>query len=201
RVRARVGARRAAAPRPARAEAARLGADHAQGKGREARAAQGSADPEVQARGQARRAPRRVGRDLRRLGRARQELQPAAFPLEPAVQPEAVRRLGTAVGVAMFACAAPVAHGDTVYVTNNFGSSVSQYGVGAGGALAPKATPTVAAGTNPIAIVVSPDGRSVYVANNGSASVSQYTVRDDGTLAAKSPATVPAGTGPSAIAI
>jgi len=101
----------------------------------------------------------------------------------------------------MFACAAPVAHGDTVYVTNNFGSSVSQYGVGAGGALAPKATPTVAAGTNPIAIVVSPDGRSVYVANNGSASVSQYTVRDDGTLAAKSPATVSAGTGPSAIAI
>ena len=81
-----VGPRR----RPGPAEAARLGTDHARGQGREAGAAQGPAHPDLQARSQAARTPRRVGRALRRLGRAGQELLSAAVPLEPAVQPEAV---------------------------------------------------------------------------------------------------------------
>ena len=44
--------------------------------------------------------------------------------------------------------------------------SVSQYDVGAGGALAPKSPATVAAGrSTPSGVAVSPDGASVYVAN------------------------------------
>ena len=43
--------------------------------------------------------------------------------------------------------------------------NVSQYDVGTGGPLTPKTPATVAAGTNPIGVAVSPDGLSVYVAN------------------------------------
>jgi hypothetical protein len=39
--------------------------------------------------------------------------------------------------------------GKSVHVTNNGSSNVSQYDVGAGGALQPKTPATIAAGTNP----------------------------------------------------
>ena len=55
--------------------------------------------------------------------------------------------------------------GGSVYVTNFDGDSVSQYDVGAGGALSPKSPATVAAGIVPLGVAVSPDGGSVYVAN------------------------------------
>ena len=75
--------------------------------------------------------------------------------------------------------------------------SVSQYDVGAGGALSPKSPATVATGTNPYGVAVSPDGGSVYVTNVASDSVSQYDVGAGGALSPKSPATVAAGTFPS----
>ena len=55
--------------------------------------------------------------------------------------------------------------GGSVYVTNVGDDSVSQYDVGAGGALSPKSPATVAAGDGPYGVAVSPDGGSVYVAN------------------------------------
>src|SRR5215211_3008898 len=77
-----------------------------------------------------------------------------------------------ALAVAL-ACAAPAAASD-VYVPNFDSDDVSQYDVGAGGALAPKAAPTAPTGSNPVGVAVSPDGKSVYVTNFGPDTVSQY---------------------------
>ena len=90
--------------------------------------------------------------------------------------------------------------GGSVYVTNNLDDTVSQYDVGAGGALQPKTPPTVAAGSNPDGVAVSPDGGSVYVANFFDG-VSQYDVDAGGALSPKSPATVVAGGGPRWVAV
>jgi hypothetical protein len=81
---------------------------------------------------------------------------------------------------------------------------VSQYDVGAGDALAPKATPTVMGGTSPYAIGVSPDGKSVYVTNsgtNGAGGISQYDVGVGGALTPKTPATVAGGDGPYGLVV
>jgi YVTN family beta-propeller protein len=90
--------------------------------------------------------------------------------------------------------------GQSVYVANSRSDDVSQYDVGAGGALAAKATPTVPTAGGPFGIAVSPDGESVYVANV-LGGVSQYDVGAGGALTAKSPPTVPAGTSPIAVAV
>jgi hypothetical protein len=79
--------------------------------------------------------------------------------------------------------------------------AVLQYTVGATGALTPKSPATVAAGTFPLGIAVSCDGRSVYAANAGDATVSQYSVGATGTLSPRSPAAVAAGTNPLEIAV
>ena len=84
----------------------------------------------------------------------------------------------------------------------DFGADVvAQFDVGAGGALQPKTSPTVAAGRGPAGLAVSADGSSVYVANNGDGSISQYTVGAGGKLQSKIPATVAAGLTPSGIAV
>jgi YVTN family beta-propeller protein len=100
------------------------------------------------------------------------------------------------------ACAAPAA-ANNVYVTNTSSSDVSQYDVGAGGALALKSPATVPAGASaaPAGVAVSPDGESVYVADEFSGNVSQYDVGAAGALAPKSPATVPAGVDPLGVAV
>jgi len=64
---------------------------------------------------------------------------------------------------------------------------VSQFTVGAGGALGAKSPATVTAGSGPFGVAVSPDGASVYVANLGSGTVSQFTVGAGGALGAKFP--------------
>ena len=97
--------------------------------------------------------------------------------------------------------------GQSVYVTNNgynipSQGTVSQYNVGAGGKLSPKSPPTVAAGTAPRALAVSPDGRSAYVVNLDADSVSQYDIDPaSGALSPKTPATVAAGDFPTGIAV
>ena len=99
--------------------------------------------------------------------------------------------------------------GKSVYVTNQGGAvaagTVSQFDVSAGGALQPKSPPTVPAGTFPIGVAVSPDGKSVYVTNQGGAvaagTVSQFDVSAGGALQPKSPPTVPAGEQPDAVAV
>lgn len=87
------------------------------------------------------------------------------------------------------------------YVADYGGATVSQFVIGAGGLLSPMTTASVAAGTNPFDVAVSPDGRSVYVTNSGDGTVSQYSVGAGGTLTPKMPATVMAGSGPVAVAV
>jgi len=81
---------------------------------------------------------------------------------------------------------------------------VSEYSVGAGGALSPLGTPTVAAGANPLGIAVSPNGQFAYVVNNngtGSGGVSQYTVGTGGALTPMTTPTVAANAAPYGIAV
>ena len=100
--------------------------------------------------------------------------------------------------------------GRSVYVTNpgdgNPGEgTVSQYTVGPGGLLTPKTPATVAAGTLPLGVAVSPDSRSVYVTSSdverSDYSVLQYSAGTDGALTPKSPPTVAPGTNPGGIAV
>ena len=103
------------------------------------------------------------------------------------------------LGVAASAQAAPYA-----YVANADGdgpSDVSQFNIGAGGLLSALSPPTVAAGSGPEGVAVSPDGKSVYVTNLGDNTLSQYDVGAGGGLSPKSPAAVGAADGPEGIAV
>jgi DNA-binding beta-propeller fold protein YncE len=89
----------------------------------------------------------------------------------------------------------------SVYITNRTGGTVSQFDVGASGALSPKTPPTVSAGNGPTGVAASPDGRSVYVTNGVDDTVSQFDVGASGALSPKTPATVRAGVEPHAVAV
>lgn len=55
-------------------------------------------------------------------------------------------------------------------------------------------------GSNPVAMVLTPDGKSLFVANRDDGTVSAYSVDSDGSVAAQANAT-PAGTFPVALAV
>ena len=88
-----------------------------------------------------------------------------------------------------------------VYVTNLFDDAVSQYDVGAGGALAAKTPATAATGDGPAGVAVSLDGRSVYVTNVNGGSVSQYDVGAGGVLGPRRRRPWAAGSDPGGIAV
>ena len=85
--------------------------------------------------------------------------------------------------------------------TVNNSSSISQYTLGTNGALTPMNPATVAAGTNPVSVVVDNSGQYAYAANYGSNNVSQYTIASGGALTAMSSASVAAGGNPYSITI
>jgi 6-phosphogluconolactonase (cycloisomerase 2 family) len=87
------------------------------------------------------------------------------------------------------------------YVANYGSDTVSQYTIGANGALTPMPTPTVSAGSSPTSVTVDPSGKYVYVANYGNSSVSQYTIGANGALTPISPATAWVGTSPESITV
>jgi DNA-binding beta-propeller fold protein YncE len=94
--------------------------------------------------------------------------------------------------------------GKSAYVPNSASDTVSQFDVGADGALTPKRV--VGAGDSPTDVVVSPDGGSVYVTNfgdvvAGGGSVSQYDVGAGGALTPKRPSTVLAGRNPVEVGV
>ncbi len=89
------------------------------------------------------------------------------------------------------------------YTTNGH-QGISQYTVGANGALTPMATPTVDCGTTPECIVAHPSGKYVYVANTLDGipgTISQYTVGTDGSLTPMTTPKVAAGTYPLSITV
>jgi len=83
------------------------------------------------------------------------------------------------------------------YVANAVSGSVSQYTIGANGALTPMTPASVPTGTtatsSPWSVVVDPTGKYVYVSNSGDDNVSQYTIGAGGALVPMSPATVATG--------
>jgi trimeric autotransporter adhesin len=83
------------------------------------------------------------------------------------------------------------------YVTNQNDNTVSEFTIGAEGALS--LIGTVATGNEPNAVAVDPTGQYAYVANWNDGSISEYTVGAGGALS--SIGTVPAGTNPASIAI
>lgn len=80
-------------------------------------------------------------------------------------------------------------------------STLSQYSIGANGALTPLSAPTIPSGSGPNSLTVDPTGKYLYVVNLGDDNVGQYTINSDGSLAAMSTATVPAGARPFGIAV
>lgn len=85
------------------------------------------------------------------------------------------------------------------YATNFGDGTLSQYLVGANGALTPLSTPTVKLSFQPFAISVEPSGQYAYVANYGSNLVSELTIGSDGALTVIG--TIPTGQKPNGITI
>jgi DNA-binding beta-propeller fold protein YncE len=112
-------------------------------------------------------------------------------------------------GLAVLVMAASAWAAGSVYVTNRGSNDVSQFAIGNAGLLAPLIPVTVAAGTDPLQITVSPDGKSAYVTNLGGGlgippghTVSQYSINvATGALSPKAPSTVATGTSPTSIAL
>ena len=95
-----------------------------------------------------------------------------------------------------------------VYVSNNGSNSVSVFGIGAGGVLAPmpcNPATTCQTGTNPEGVAVDPSGSHVYVVNNGiPGSVSVFAIGAGGVLSpvACDPATIcKTGNSPQGVAV
>ncbi len=125
------------------------------------------------------------------------------------------RRIASAKGalcliaLALFVAPVTAQASGTLYVTDRGSDDVFQYAIGAGSLLSPLTPATVATGTEPLAIAVTPDGKSAYVTNRGGAppfgrgrTVSQYSINPvTGALSPKVPATVATGTSPTRVAI
>jgi 6-phosphogluconolactonase (cycloisomerase 2 family) len=98
--------------------------------------------------------------------------------------------------------------GRFVYVANTGSASgpavqgtISQYSIGAGGALSVIGTGSVPAGLGVSSVTVDPTGKYAYATNRGESSLSQYSIDPTtGALMPLTPATVPAGLHPSSIA-
>src|SRR5690606_32126792 len=87
------------------------------------------------------------------------------------------------------------------YVANYNGATLSQYAIGADGALSPVAGGSVATESEPNSVAVHPNGRFVYVTNSASNSISQFAIGADGALSPLSPASVTTNNGPSFITV
>src|SRR5256714_3042202 len=114
-----------------------------------------------------------------------------------------MRRLGTLVSLFAVLLLPATAHAlGSAYVANDGSANVSQYAIATAGELSALSPATVAAGSVPVGVAVTPDGKSAYVTNAGSASVSQYDVDAlTGALSPKTPATVAAGSPPAGVAV
>jgi 6-phosphogluconolactonase (cycloisomerase 2 family) len=94
--------------------------------------------------------------------------------------------------------------GVNAYVANNTNGglgTVSQFKIGASGALTPMGTPTAATGNGPVWITLDSVAQFAYVVNSNANTISQYAVGADGSLVPLSMATVPTGVKPFALAI
>ena len=93
--------------------------------------------------------------------------------------------------------------GNFLYVTNSADGTLSQFSIGSEGQLTPLSPSTVAAGIDPVSIVVAPSG--YYVVNSGAAgaagTVSHYVSGVSGMLTLVDSDTVAAGINPTALVV
>lgn len=102
-------------------------------------------------------------------------------------------RRGLAASAIVLALPTAAAAAGSAYVTNYSGSSVSQYDMGAGGALSPKSPATVSAPGTVEHPAISMDGASLYAPEDGpSPNLAQFDIGAGGLLSAK---TVPEAPG------
>jgi DNA-binding beta-propeller fold protein YncE len=85
------------------------------------------------------------------------------------------------------------------YVANYSDNTISQYTIGATGALTANGA-AVATGTAPFSVTVDPTGKYAYVANNLANTISQYTIGTTGALTANG-AAVATGTVPISVTV
>ncbi len=81
------------------------------------------------------------------------------------------------------------------------GNTVSQYTIGANGALTPMTPATVAAGTGSQSIAADPSGKFAYTANWKSNNLSLYSIGANGALTPMTPATLSAGLSPWSVTV
>src|SRR5262249_56805249 len=92
---------------------------------------------------------------------------------------------GLACAVGLFAGGAAAASAASfAYVANSGSNSVSAFSIGPGGGLSAVQGSPFVAGTEPVAVAVSPDRAQLYVANSGSNSVSAFSIGPGGGLSA-----------------
>ena len=95
-----------------------------------------------------------------------------------------------------------VPSGKYAYVANSGDYVISQFTVGAGGALVPMSTPTVPSGlpgSAPFSVTVDPMGKYAFAANSGSNDVTQFTIGVSGALT--NSMTTAAGTNPASVTV
>ena len=80
--------------------------------------------------------------------------------------------------------------GEFLYVGTVGGNAISQYRVGANGAMVPLSPATIKAGIGPSDIQITPNGRFLYAIDTAN-TLSQYRISADGRLKPLSPATIP----------
>jgi 6-phosphogluconolactonase (cycloisomerase 2 family) len=78
---------------------------------------------------------------------------------------------------------------------------LSQFQIGADGALAAMSTPWLILASGAIAVTVDPGGHFLYATDSGDGNIYQYSIGTDGSLTKLSPATVPAGSYPISIMV
>ena len=87
-----------------------------------------------------------------------------------------------------------------LYVATQGDSLVSDFTIDlSDGALATFGT-GVASGSNPTAMILTPDAKTIFALNSGDGTITAYTINNDGTLTAASGST-PVGTAPSGLAM
>jgi 6-phosphogluconolactonase len=85
--------------------------------------------------------------------------------------------------------------GRYAFVTNQADNTVSQFTIGANGALTANGTASLPPGSNPYTIAVDSTGNHAYVANRGTGKVSQFNIDGTGALVPMTVPEVAAGSG------
>jgi 6-phosphogluconolactonase len=91
--------------------------------------------------------------------------------------------------------------GKYAYAANKNEGTISQFTIGATGALAAQTPATVTAGTAPVSVEVTPNNKYVYCLNQTDNTIQQFTAGSTGALTVMVPPTVPVAAGGTTLVI